>query len=133
MKVFICIDVDGGFAFNKRRQSRDKIVIGDIVSSVGDSVLFISDYSKKLFDGFDINLTCTDNYLNEAADDDFCFIEREYPPISEKITELTIYRWNREYPADTYFNIDLGEFSLIEVSEFEGNSHEKITKEVYER
>ena len=46
-----------------------------------------------------------------------------------------MYRWNRVYPADTYFDIDLVKegFVLRDTRELEGNSHEKITKETFTR
>lgn len=134
MKLFICIDDNGGIAFNGRRQSRDSVVIGDILTSVGDSVLRISDYSKKLFPDSASMLSVSDNYLDSAETDDFVFVEKEtIGQYSDRITELTVYHWNRTYPADMYFDIDLGDFVLAETSEFVGTSHEKITKEVYKR
>ena len=49
MTVFVCIDDRGGMLFNKRRQSRDSKVIEDVVRTVGDGVLYISDFSELLF------------------------------------------------------------------------------------
>lgn len=54
----------------------------------------------------------------------------------EKYVEKIIkFKWNREYPADFYFGIDvtLPVWKMIETEEFAGSSHEKITKEVYIR
>ena len=51
--------------------------------------------------------------------------------IQESETEtIILYRWNRKYPADHYFSIDLTQWKLMETTEFPGNSHEKITKEI---
>jgi len=46
---------------------------------------------------------------------------------------VVCYRWNRHYPADQYFDIDLSAmgFALSESEDFPGKSHEKITREVY--
>ena len=35
------------------------------------------------------------------------------------------------YPCDFYCDIDFSQFNLNEESEFAGNSHEKITKQVF--
>ena len=53
----------------------------------------------------------------------------------EKIDNIIIYKWNRIYPSDLYFDIDIknGQWKLIETEEFQGSSHEKITKEIYRR
>lgn len=47
------------------------------------------------------------------------------------IEKLVLYYWNRKYPADQYFPIDLTEWSEESREEFPGNSHEKITKVTY--
>ena len=46
---------------------------------------------------------------------------------------VVCYRWNRHYPADQYFDIDLSAmgFALWEREDFPGSSHETITREVY--
>ena len=51
------------------------------------------------------------------------------------ISRLIIYNWNRRYPFDRQLDISPAKmgFKLVSVTEFEGSSHEKITKEIYER
>ena len=76
------------------------------------------------------------NFLDKARPGDFCFIENVAPSAYEdKIEKIILYRWNRNYPGDLYFDIPLEEhgWKLIETDDFAGRSHEKITKEVYER
>ena len=53
----------------------------------------------------------------------------------EQTQKLVIYRWNRHYPADVRWDPDLDAlgFVLRETTDFPGTSHEKITREVYER
>ncbi|MFR4122966.1 MAG: hypothetical protein ACLT0W_12285 [Clostridium sp.] len=46
---------------------------------------------------------------------------------------MILYKWNRVYPADQYFAMDLSGWKLVETVEFPGSSHEKITEERYER
>jgi hypothetical protein len=44
-----------------------------------------------------------------------------------------VYRWNRRYPGDVFFDLDVSAapWRCVETEEFVGSSHEKITKEVY--
>ena len=55
--------------------------------------------------------------------------------ILENTEKMVIYRWNRHYPSDIRWEPDLAElgFALKETTEFPGTSHEKITREVYEK
>ena len=48
-------------------------------------------------------------------------------------TKLIVFKWNRVYPKDFEFEIDLSKWKLEESSEFKGSSHDKITMEVYVR
>ena len=44
-----------------------------------------------------------------------------------------MYKWNRKYPSDVTFPVAmLDNYQLENVSEFEGNSHDKITEEIME-
>ena len=51
----------------------------------------------------------------------------------ERIGEIYLYRWNRDYPAEVYFPVDLSVWKCMETKEFAGSSHEKITRERYTR
>ena len=50
-----------------------------------------------------------------------------------RIEEVILCHWNRDYPADMYFKMDLGSWKLAETQEYAGSSHEKITEERYVR
>lgn len=129
MKVIVIVDDHMGMMFNHRRQSQDREVIHDIIQLTQSSRLLMSTYSSKLFNGYGI----IDNELLENADkDDYCFIE-EQQVLMENIDELVLYHWNRVYPADQYFYIDMNLLELIETKEFCGYSHDKITREIYRR
>ena len=52
---------------------------------------------------------------------------------NDKIEKLIVFKWNREYPSDFSLDIDLSQWSLISTTDFKGNSHEKITMEVYKK
>ncbi|MBQ8163536.1 MAG: ribonuclease Z [Clostridia bacterium] len=134
MKVIICIDDDCGMLFNKRRQSRDSKLIEDI-NALTDK-LYITSFSEKLFKDAKYSVTVNDSMLDIAGKDDFCFVEdRDISPYENKIDKIIIYKWNRRYPSDFKFTFDLKRagFSLASAYEFEGTSHEKITREVFEK
>lgn len=50
-----------------------------------------------------------------------------------KIDELILYRWDKKYPTDCSFYVDNDKFRLNNILEFQGFSHDKITREVYEK
>ena len=133
MILIVCVDDNNGMAFNKRRQSRDKILTEKICETVGGGKLWIKKYSEALFEGFS-NVYTDEDCLKNAKDGEFCFIEdvsaAEY---EEKTEKVILCKWNRRYPADLYFGIDLSGscWELEESEEFAGNSHDKITMETY--
>ena len=132
MKIIICIDDTFGLAFNKRRQSRDSAVVADILSLATGSHLLMTAYSAKLFG--DAAVTVVDDPMTAAESDDFCFLEVKDPtPYAEFIDSLIVYRWHRKYPHDLSLGLDLGEYRLVSRLELTGTSHEKITREIYEK
>ena len=136
MRIILCLDDNGGMTFNNRRQSRDRVLIDDIFATVGEGRLIIAPFSQKLLSDRTEAYTVDDDMLDNARCEDYCFIEdRGVSKHSSRVDEVVIYRWNRVYPADTYFDMDLnaGGFKLVKAYEFEGSSHEKITKEIYTR
>lgn len=137
MKVIVCVDDNNGMMFNNRRQSRDRILIDDVVKNVVGGNLLMTPYSEILFKDSDIESFFLSEYILEEADpEDYCFIENKaLLPYSDRIDELIIYRWNRTYPADMHLDIDPEALSLklVSTTEFAGSSHEKITKELYKK
>ena len=132
MRIIVCLDERRGMMFNKRRQSRDSLVTADIVSSLEGEKLFISPYSEKLFEGFDLKLKVKDNPIKSAKMDSICFIEDVSPnEYAKEIDSVVIYHWNRHYPCDFYFDFNMEGFKLVSSTEFAGSSHEKITKEIW--
>lgn len=128
MKIIVCVDNSGGMIFNNRRQSRDKAVIADIMGDVAGGRLALFEYSMPLFKDYE-NVFC----VSEAAEagEYPLFVENPENISGVSFDELTVYRWNRDYPHDKAFDCDFSNFSCISVTEFSGNSHEKITKCVY--
>lgn len=128
MKLIVCLDDKNGMLFNNRRQSRDKALIENLLKLCKGEVLYTNDYSIGLFpEGSAI--VCADF---NGLENGYVFAEN-FNVNEEKIREIIIYKWNRVYPADTFFTISLDGWSLIETVEFEGFSHEKITRERYVR
>lgn len=131
MNLILCVDDDYGLSFNKRRQSRDKIVAQEILRDV--SQIWMQPYSRCLFPEYtEKRLTVDRECLKKAGDGEHCFMETEMPESLENIEKLILFKWNRAYPADSYFDKnELKNWKLESVEEFKGSSHEKITKETY--
>lgn len=131
MNAIICLDDKNGMLFNKRRQSRDSVLTERVLKLAEGNKLFVSTYSAKLF-GENTAVTVVDNPLNSAQSGDFCFIESAVETLAN-VTTLYVFRWNRHYPADTFFTLDIEKegFKLVSTEDFAGSSHEKITLEVY--
>ena len=134
MTLVLCLDDNLGMMFNHRRQSRDRVLISELLETVGDRRLFVSPYSKALFPEGAANIAVADDPCAAAGEDDFSFVEDTDPTATwEKITTLIIYRWNRLYPADKRFAGDMTRLTLTETLEFVGSSHDTITKEVWKK
>lgn len=87
-------------------------------------------YTYELYKDFK-NAVVSEDFLSRAKADDYCLLETcSVKEDEEKIRELFIFRWNKVYPADTYFDLDLSLWNLAELEELEGSSH-SITKERY--
>ena len=135
MIVYVCTDDRNGMMFNNRRQSRDREVVNDMISSA-ETPIYINQYSEILFRGTGADYIISESCLEAAGHGDVCFVENEtLNPFLYKIEKIVLYKWNRKYPADFFFDIDLSaeEFRQISTREFAGYSHEVITKEVWER
>lgn len=159
VRIIVCVDNRMGVCFNGRRVSRDRMVSGDILEMTRGNVLWMAPGSDKLFEEVfkakeevcrepgtgkkmqdagrpedEKKWKVDRDFLEKAEEEDFCFVEGENLAGYEgKITEIVLYKWNRDYPADVFFEVDLSKWRLEERKEFSGYSHEKITKEIYNR
>lgn len=122
MIIFVCLDDNNGMMFNNRRQSMDVSVRKRILSIVKNKKLWMSEYTKKQF-------TEECNVCADISQAEYAFIENPNDMGDIVPEQIIVYRWNRKYPADVYF--DLGERILKESTEFKGKSHEIITEEIY--
>ena len=133
--VAVVLDDNEGMLLFGKRQSKDRVMIAEFVSSVGEKNICVSPFSKRLFEAYG-EVRYSDSPIHDSCDGDACFIENEpLAPHIDSIGTLIIYRWNRLYHSDVKFDINPIEsgFKLESVSEFAGSSHDKITKEVYRR
>ena len=135
MILIACVDDGMGMMFNKRRVSRDEAVIKRIIKIANKKRIWMSQYSYPLFENVKTeNIVADDSCLDKASSDEYCFIENlSVTNHKDKIDEIVLFRWNRSYPSDVKFDVDLGELKLNSTEEFVGNSHECITMEVYSK
>ena len=136
MRLIVCLDDRNGMMFNGRRQSHDSVVCDRIIAESRDNELWMSAYSAKLFAGYEIAVRVDDNFLMKAKAEDVFFAEDgDVAAYAKKVDQLIVYKWNRHYPADKHFPMELfADMKMAGVAEeFPGNSHEKITMERYVR
>ena len=135
MTLIVCLDNCNGMAFNGRRQSMDAKLRSRMLMQTQMVRLWMSPYSAKQFEALPAYVHTADDFLQEAKAGEACFVElQDVADSLQHCNKLIIYRWNRQYPADLYFPIDIlmDRFALIGQEDFAGSSHERITEEVYE-
>ena len=128
MKLIVCLDDNKGMMFNNRRQSRDKILIENVLEICKGEKLYTNEYSSKLFPEKFVEIFDS----MEEIGNGYCFAEN-FTVNEDSLEEIIVYKWNRVYPADVHFNISLENWKLTETVDFEGSSHDKITREIYVR
>lgn len=139
MILIVVVDDNNGMMFNKRRQSQDRVLRDHIRKLCAKSCLWVNHYTEKQFmqddDGME-QIHVDDAFLDEASPGEYCFVENvSTAPYEKYVEQIILFKWNRRYPGDFYFDIDLnnGVWKLASVEEFSGSSHEKITMELYTR
>ena len=134
MKFIFCIDKKNGMMFFGKRQSQDRVLREYILAKIPSSAkLWMSEYSKEQFND-DEKIVVDNQYLQNANDEDYCFVEDLDYDVS-KTDEIILCHWNRQYQADVFFKLDLKKerFQRISKENIKGSSHDKITIEVYKR
>ena len=54
------------------------------------------------------NINLSEDFLKNAKSGDFCFVEnKNLKDFEDKIEKIYVFQWNRDYPADFFFDIDL--------------------------
>ena len=139
MILIIAVDDNNGLAFNRRRQSQDRILREKILNICKGNRLWVTPYSAKQFDGMSYcpELNVSDEPLQEAVNGEYVFAENMLLHDFEKwIEKIIVFRWNRCYPSDLQFDIDVknpARWKHVQTEDFAGFSHDKITMDVYER
>ena len=135
MYLIVCVDEKKGMLFNNRRQSQDKTLIEHILNKTKQSKLWINSFSESLFTDIGMkHVIVDDKFIEKINEDEYCFVENIEPNMFEnKIDKIILYNWNRQYPADKYFNIPLDKWTVESENQLSGNSHEVITEQIYVR
>ncbi len=135
MNVIVSIDDEYGMLFNLRRQSRDRLLRERILMLTKGKKLWMNLYSAKQFEEECAeNMFVDEDFLHNAGNGDYCFVENEdITKHIQKIEKIILYRWNRRYPSDFKFALDLSDWTMESTFEFAGSSHEKITEEIYRK
>lgn len=131
MHLIVCLDDQNGMCFHHRRQSRDRALRKRMLDRINGQILWMNAYSSSQFSGENARIRVDEHFPEKAGAGEYCFVEDlDVSPFRERIESVTVYRWNRQYPADLFFPA----FWLItpdSVFEFVGTSHDKLTEEVY--
>lgn len=133
MKLIFCLAKDKSMMFFGKRQSKDEVLRAWLLERIGDAKLWMSNYSAKQFEGA-AGIVVDDNYMANASADDWCFVEdKDFS--SEGVSEILLCHWNRSYPGDKFFDLDLKAlgFKKTDSIDIVGKSHDKITVETYVR
>lgn len=131
MQVIITVENRNGMLFNHRRVSRDQKVSERILAYCKEKKLWMNAYSAKLFEN-NPQICVSETFLEQK--DAICFVEdQDVTPYLLEIDTIILFHWNRDYPADLFFTVDLSEWNRIHQEEFAGKSHDKITMEVYKK
>lgn len=131
MQVIIIVENRNGMLFNHRRVSRDQKISERILAYCKEKRLWMNAYSAKLFEN-NPQIRVSETFLEQK--DAICFVEdQDVTPYLPEIDTIILFHWNRDYPADFFFTVDLSEWNRIHQEEFAGKSHEKITMEVYKK
>lgn len=138
MKIIVCVYNDMGMMFNHRRQSRDSVLCEYLLSQYGKEKIYMTEYSSKIFERKD-SIIIKENVIENINSKDYFFIEDAniFDDMSkediDKIDEIIMCFWNRDYPSDRKFNLDISMYRLEKETDIAGNSHDKITIKEYRR
>lgn len=135
MILIAAIDDNNGMMFHKRRQSQDRVMRERILDLTSDSKLWMNGFSRQQFpDAAQIRVD--EKFLDKAGSGEFCFVEdRSVASYEDRTEKILLFRWNRTYPGDLFFDIDIskGNWRMEHTEDFQGSSHKNITMEVYGR
>lgn len=125
--LIVCISNNNGMMFNNRRQSRDRLLLEKLCTNCQNERIIIHEYSKKLFEGLPVEVAtevCVDDTTSFVEDPDLI-------PCEAIFDKIIVVRWNRDYPADKFFNVDMSAYECVSREDFVGKSHDDILIETY--
>lgn len=129
MKIISTVDDHMGLMFHQRRLSQDAMVRADMNEM--HQTIYMNQYSYQLYQDLVKDIVVDENFLENH--DGYCLVENvSVKNYIDKIDEVVLYYWNRNYPRDFYFDLDLSVFKIIETKEFDTKSHH-ITKVIYRK
>ena len=132
MHLMLCVADGMGLLFNGRRLSRDRVLCARLLELSAGHPLRMTPYSAALFPP-DAAVTAEADPIAAAAEGEFVFLEELDPaPALARAERLTLFHWNRAYPADRTLP-ELAGWTLCGTREFAGSSHPRITEEEYRR
>lgn len=124
MTSLIALDDDNGKSFLGKRLSSDREIINKIVT---------------MFPKTDTDERSS-SHIREEQKMKFRIRSGECPAfwsetgeIQKQSDTLIVFRWNRRYAADEYYNPAEHGWELVSAEDFPGHSHEKITMETYRK
>lgn len=112
-----------------------KVALQKIMDMTAGSTLWVNEYSAPLLSEFAVPQLCVDaDFLSKAGIGEFCLVENvDVMPYLPFIEKVILFHWNRAYPSDVRFPINLrsGKWTLQSAEDFVGSSHNPITMEVF--
>lgn len=127
----ICVDDKMGMMFNHRRQSQDSALREWLVKYLDGRKMFMDTYTYGQFADAppeSVKSAQDDDYLPLMSDGDVCFTEKNYAALPAEC-DYILCRWNRRYPSDEKFTADPADYTIEQIVEIQGSSHDKITIE----
>lgn len=115
MKIIVCVGDNNAMLFHNRRISRDRAVIEDILRMVSQEVkkdgrarIWMNEYSSELFRTYSGDISVSERFWKKLAKRSIVLWKMcRSRKSKDKIQTVVLYRWNRKYPADIRFAIDL--------------------------
>lgn len=132
MKLVVCLDKNNGIRFFHKRQSQDELQRKNLFELIGNSKLFVSEYSYDLYKDFEFNFEIIDEKTKIIENSVFLYEGDFLEKFLSLVDEIIVYFWNRNYPFDEVFEEFLKDcWKEKEVFEFKGKSHDKITRKIF--
>lgn len=132
MKLVVCLDENNGIKFFGKRQSQDELQRKNLFELIGNSKLFVSDYSYDLYKDFEFKFEIIDEKTKIIENSVFLYEGDFLEKFLQSVDEIIIYFWNRDYPFDeTFEEFQEDYWKEKEVFEFKGKSHDKITRKIF--